>query len=179
MHVMSGEFVEEVWQSVAGLDGRDAEILSTSFAKKQPALVNLILMFSEKMSQGAHELAYYLGLVIWQCYHESSQKRLKSISENAVIQQHERVQQWLESMEAVDNRFLIQRIQNLADHKQPAILQYIVEAIFESDSEEGEDTVVLTPDEEGGLFTILKVVMDCLDQAWTQDCSKSPTGGGR
>lgn len=102
-----------------------------------------------------------MALVIWKCYEGHFKHQLREIPSDEVIEEHEKNEKWLGSLEKVDSRFLSKRILNGADYKQRYILQYIVETIFES----GGEDIHLTPDEEGSLFIILKVHMNCLDLA--------------
>ncbi len=155
-------WVDETWQEIGDLqDEMKAAKLSQSFAKKQPALAEFILTFTQDLSNEAHEHAYYVGLVVWRCYESYFKGRFREITSDEVIEQHEKMETWLGQLEKTDERFLAKRIMNKADYEQKHILQYIVEAIFES---RGAD-INLTEDEEGMLFMVLKVHMDCLDLA--------------
>jgi len=130
---ISNEWVEETWQEIGSLqDEMKAAALSQSFTKKQPALAEFILTFTKDLSTDAHELAYYIALVVWRCYESHFKQQLREIQSDEVIEEHKKTDKWLGSLEKVDSRFLSKRILNGADYEQRYILQYIVEAIFES-----------------------------------------------
>lgn len=155
-------WVDETWQKIGGLqDEKKAAKLAQSFTKKQPALAKFILTFTQDLSSEAHELAYYVGLVVWRCYESYFKGKLCKITRDEVIAQYEKMETWLDELEKTEERFLAKRILNKADYKQKHVLQYIVEAIFESRGE----NVNLTENEEGLLFMVLKVHMDCLDSS--------------
>ena len=53
-------------------------------------------------------------------------------------------------------------IASLQTSKQPYVVNYVADALMEED--EGEDALVLTEDQKGFLFMILKSVIDVLDE---------------
>ena len=56
----------------------------------------------------------------------------------------------------------LDRISSLQTSKQPYVVNYVADALMEED--EGDDALVLTEEQKGFLFLILKAVIDVLDQ---------------
>ena len=67
----------------------------------------------------------------------------------------------MERLEGAHDKFL-DRIVSLQTSKQPHVVRYVADAVMEED--EGEDTLILTEEQKGFLFLILKAVIDVLDQ---------------
>jgi len=67
----------------------------------------------------------------------------------------------MERLEGSHEKFL-DRIASLQTSKQPHVVNYVVDALMEED--EGEDALVLTEEQKGFLYLLLKTVIDVLDQ---------------
>jgi hypothetical protein len=162
LHPISNKCVEQAWQDIGGkVAPAEIEALSRRFATSQEALAAYILACTEELSQNAHELAYYSGLVIWQCYERSLAGPLRKITSDDVTRHHEALERQLLALQGVDDRIIERRILHSDDYPQPALLKYMVEVIYESAADAGE----LTPDEQGELFICLRVVTDALESA--------------
>ncbi len=156
------QFVDDTWMEVASVEDEDLAVaLSQFFSKKQPALSEFLLSFSQDLSEDARELAFYIGLVVWRSYEKYFNEKLRCIQSDEVVEQYKMVEQWIDSFESVEDRFIERRILSQVDCPQRNVLEYIVEAIFDG----GDESVRLTPNDQGGIFLILKVHMDCLDLA--------------
>jgi hypothetical protein len=162
VHPISIECVEQTWQDVGSIaDPDEAAALSRRFSTTQPALATFLLQWTEDLSPAAAELAYYVGLVIWQCYERTLGAPLREIQPDEVTRHYEVLDRQLVALQGVDDRLIERRILYSDDYPQPAILQYMVEAIYDP-SDDGAD---LTPEEQGTLFIALRVVADSLDAA--------------
>ena len=165
---ISEELVEETWMEVGGMtDMTEAANFSREFSKAQPALASFLLEFSRDLSRDAHELAFYMGLVIWNCYEKTALTRAttRELSEEEVIEKYESFDAELGALAGTDERMIERRVLHSKDYPQPAILKYIVETLYEEN--DSPEAVTLTDDEKGELFIIMKVAADCLDAAYS------------
>jgi len=69
----------------------------------------------------------------------------------------------MERVEGAHEKFL-DRIARAQTSRQPYVAKYVVDALMEED--EGEDALVLTEEQKGFLFLLLKTVIDVLEQSW-------------
>jgi hypothetical protein len=66
----------------------------------------------------------------------------------------------MERLEGTNDKFL-DRIADVQTSRQPYVVNYVVDALIEDD--EGKDALVLTEEQKGFLFLLLKTVIDVLD----------------
>jgi hypothetical protein len=163
---ISEALVEETWLEVGGMtDMVEAANLSKKFSKAQPALASFLLEFSRDLSRDAHELAFYMGLVIWRCYEKAAPSRLRKLSEKDIIERHEAFEAELGALVGTDDRMIERKVLHSKEYPQPAILKYIVETLYEEN--DSPEAVPLTDDEKGELFIIMKVAADCLETVYS------------
>ena len=161
---ISEERVEQTWVEIGSLtDMAVAAALSQNFSKAQPALATFLLEFTRDLSKDAHELAFYMGLVIWRCYEQTEPSGIRQVTEKEVIAKHEAFDAELGALAGTDERIIERRVLYSEDYPQPAILKYIVETLYEES--DAPESVELSDNEKGALFIVLKVVADCLDKA--------------
>jgi hypothetical protein len=158
---ITDELVDEICERVGSItDAAEAAALSHRFSKEQPAIASFILALTEELSANAREIAFYVGLVLWQCFEQSSTSPLREVSVKEVEALYDKLDSELTALHGVDERIIERRILYSDDYPEPAILRYIVEAIYEPTAE--HDTP-LTADEQGNLFIVLRVVADSLE----------------
>ncbi|MGZ6209931.1 MAG: hypothetical protein ACXWL9_07290 [Syntrophales bacterium] len=126
----------------------------------QPDLLAFVMKSSEEMGQQVRELAIYMFLVVYRMF-QKTQGKIKKISSEEIIECYEHNEGLVERLEGADEKFL-DRIANVQTSKQPHVVQYVVDALMEE--EEGEDALVLTDQQKGFLFLLLKSVIDVLDE---------------
>jgi hypothetical protein len=114
----------------------------------------------EDMDPEVRELAIYIAFVVYRIF-EGSRNKIKKITSKEIIDCYEDNEDLMGKLEEADEKF-IDRIAGIQISKQPYVMKYVVEALMEG-SEEGDD-VVLTDEDKGFLFLLLKTVVDLLDK---------------
>ncbi len=161
MEPIPEELVEETWQEVAGfaLDREYTEM--TRVSKHQSALVAFIMEFTQKLDQDVRELATYMTFVVHRMFQKGSQKKIKKISAEEIIDCYEANEDLMGSLEGVHEKFL-DRIARVQLSGQPYVMRYVVETLIEAPEE--EDPVALSDEDIGFVFLLLKTVVDVLDK---------------
>ena len=126
----------------------------------QPELLALVMKSSEEMGQEVRELAIYMFLVVYRMFQKAHGK-IKKISSDEIIECYEHNKGLMERLEGAHDRFL-DRIASVQASRQPYVVKYVVDALMEDD--EQEDAVILTEEQKGMLYLLLKTVIDVLDQ---------------
>jgi hypothetical protein len=86
--------------------------------------------------------------------------KVKKISSEEIIERYEHNEGLMERLEGTNDKFL-DRIADVQTSRQPYVVNYVVDALIEDD--EGKDALVLTEEQKGFLFLLLKTVIDVLD----------------
>jgi len=152
--------VERTWKEVAAFTPDKAKREMTKIGNIQPELLAFVTESSKEMSQEVRELAIYMFFVVYRMFQESHGK-IRKISSEEIIECYKHNEGLLERLDGADERFL-DRIASLQTSKQPYVVNYVIDALMEED--EGEDALVLTEEQKGFLFLLLKSVIDVLDQ---------------
>ena len=160
MEPISEKFVEKTWQEVAGYSTNRASKEMQKMGKNQPDLLAFLMALIEDMDPEVRELAIYIAFVVYRIF-EGSQNKIKKITSKEIIDCYEYNEDLIGKLEGADEKF-IDRIARIQISKQPYVMKYVVEALMES-SEEGDD-VVLTDEDSGFLFLLLKTLVDLLDK---------------
>jgi hypothetical protein len=160
MEPISEKFVEKTWQEVAGFSTNRAIKEMQKMGKNQPDLLAFLMALIEDMDPEVRELAIYIAFVVYRIF-EGSQNKIKKITSKEIIDCYEYNEDLIGKLEGADEKF-IDRIARIQISKQPYVMKYVVEALMES-SEEGDD-VVLTDEDSGFLFLLLKTLVDLLDK---------------
>jgi hypothetical protein len=160
MEPISEKFVEKTWQEVAGFSTNRASKEMQKMGKNQPDLLAFLMALIEDMDPEVRELAIYIAFVVYRIF-EGSQNKIKKITSKEIIDCYEYNEDLIGKLEGADEKF-IDRIARIQISKQPYVMKYVVEALMES-SEEGDD-VVLTDEDSGFLFLLLKTLVDLLDK---------------
>lgn len=160
MEPISEKFVEKTWQEVAGFSTNRASKEMQKMGKNQPDLLAFLMALIEDMDPEVRELAIYIAFVVYRIF-EGSRNKIKKITSKEIIDCYEYNEDLIGKLEGADEKF-IDRIARIQISKQPYVMKYVVEALMEG-SEEGDD-VVLTDEDSGFLFLLLKTVVDLLDK---------------
>ena len=154
--------VEETWQEVAAFPPRRAEREMERVAKKQRELLGFIAAYTEELSQEAAELAFYMFFTMHRMFEKSTDGNIKSVRGDEIEGCLDQNESLLERLEGAHEKF-IERVAKVESSHQPFVMKYLVETLIEAP--EGEDPVLLTEEEIGMLFLVLKTVVDALDQS--------------
>ncbi|MGZ3605733.1 MAG: hypothetical protein ACXU9P_12350, partial [Thermodesulfobacteriota bacterium] len=152
--------VEKTWQEVAGFSPDRAKKEMMKIGNTQPDLLEFVMESSQEMGQEVRELAIYMFLVVYRMFQKAHGK-IKKISSEEITECYEHNENLMERLEGADEKFL-DRIASVQTSRQPYVVQYVVDALMEED--EGEDALVLTDEQKGFLFLLLKSVIDVLDE---------------
>jgi len=118
-----------------------------------------IIEFSQDLDQEAKELAMYMFFVVFRMFQKSSHKKIKRISPEKIIEYYEKNENFIQSLEGVHEKFF-ERIARVQLSEQPYVLKYVTETLMEVPYE--EDPILLTEEDAGFVFILLKTVVDVL-----------------
>jgi hypothetical protein len=152
---------KKTWQEVAGFSPDRAKKEMMKIGNTQPDLLAFVTESSKEMGQEVRELAIYMFLVVYRMFQGAHGKIIK-ISSEEIIECYEHNEGLLERLEGAHEKFL-DRVASVQTSRQPYVVNYVVDALMEED-DEGENAVVLTEEQKGFLFLLLKTVIDVLDQ---------------
>ena len=152
--------MEKTWQEVAGFIPDRAKKELIKIGSSQPDLLAFVTDSPQEMAREVRELAIYMFVVVYRAFQKAHGK-VKKISSEEIIECYEHNEGLMERLEGTDEKFL-DRITGVQTSRQPFVVQYVVDALMEED--EGEDALVLTEEQKGFLFLLLKSVIDVLDQ---------------
>jgi hypothetical protein len=155
------EVVEETWQEVAGFAPRQQHKEMGKVAKYQPDLLAFMMEFTEELDQEVKELAIYMFFVVYRIFEKNSKKRIRKISAKEIIECHEYNEGLMKSLEGAHEKFF-ERIARTELSRQPYVIKYVTDTLIEVPEE--EDPVVLTEEDVGFLFLLLKTVVDVVDK---------------
>jgi len=158
METLSEEFVEKIWQEVAGFSPDRATKEMHAMGKAQPDLLAFLLAYADDLQQEVKELAIYISFVVYKMFQNSSRK-IRRITSREIMARHDENALFLEQLEGAHEKIL-ERIAKVTVSKQPYVMKYVLEALME---DSGEDSVALTEDEIGLLFILLKTEIEVLD----------------
>jgi len=161
MEPIPEELVEEIWQETAGFSPDQINKRIKKLSKSQPNLLAFIIEFSQDLDQQVKELAMYMFFVVFRMFQKSSQKKIKRISPEKIIEYYEKNENFIQSLEGVHEKFF-ERIARVQLSEQPYVLKYVTETLMEAPYE--EDPILLTEQDAGFVFMLLKTVVDVLDK---------------
>ena len=160
MEPISEQLVEKTWQEVAGFSPQQAGKEMQKMGKNQPELLAFLMAMTEDMEPDVKELAIYLAFVVYRIF-ESSRSRTKKLTSRVIMPAYESNEALMGSLEDAHEKF-IDRIAGMRSFKQPYVIEFILDALFEK-AEDG-DEVELTDEDRGYLFLLLKTEVDLLDK---------------
>ncbi len=108
------------------------------------------------------ELGVYVFFVVYRIFEKAERGKVKRISAKRVSDAYDRNETHLMKLEGVHDRFF-ERIAEVQVSRQPHVMKYIVDSLMEFG--EAPDEVVLTDDEIGTLFLVLKTVVESFGEA--------------
>jgi hypothetical protein len=155
------ELVEEIWQEAAGFSPYQIDKRIKKLSKSQPYLLVFMIEFSQGLDQEVKELAMYMFFVVFRMFQKSSHKKIKRISPEKIIERYEQNENLIQSLERVHEKFF-ERIARVQLSGQPYVLQYVTETLMEAPYE--QDPILLTEEDVGFVFMLLKTVVDVLDK---------------
>ena len=158
--IIPEDLVETTWQEVAVMPEEKALIEMDRVSKAQPDLLAFVFADTEHLGHDAHELAVYMFFVILRAFEKHFGKKLKRVDHRTVARLQKEIEQTMESLAGADEQ-TFQRAAVAQREKQPFVMRYVVETLFESDEEEIE----LTEEDQGALFLTMKTVTDALNGA--------------
>ncbi|MBT3234729.1 MAG: hypothetical protein HN353_02140 [Bdellovibrionales bacterium] len=161
---ISEDIVGEVWAEFDAIDSESkAESFLESFALKQPSIVEFLSVLTEEFSEEMQELTHYMGLIVYNCYLRSFGD-MRELSANEIGKLFEQENDRLEKLsETEGDESEVE--DDLSNYSQPALIQFIVETLFDLESEESGDEDSLDDQDKGYIFMLLKVEIDCLDRS--------------
>ena len=160
MEPISEKLVEKTWQEVAGFSPQQANKEMQKMGKNQPELLAFLMAMTEDMEPDVKELAIYIAFVVYRMF-ESSRSRTKKLTSREIMSSYESNETLMGSLEDAHEKF-IDRIAGMQSSKQPNVIEYVLDALFE-EAENG-DEVELTDEDRGFLFLLLKTEVDLLDK---------------
>jgi hypothetical protein len=160
MEPISEQLVEKTWQEVAGFSPQQASKEMQKMGKNQPELLAFLMAMTEDMEPEVKELAIYLAFVVYRIF-ESSRSGTKKLTSREIMSAYESNEALMGSLEDAHEKF-IDRIAGMQSSKQPYVIEYVLDALFE-ETDEG-DEVELTDEDRGFLYLLLKTEVDLLDK---------------
>ena len=160
MEPISEKLVEKTWQEVAGFSPQQANKEMQKMGKNQPELLAFLMAMTEDMEPDVKELAIYIAFVVYRIF-ENSRSRTKKLTSREIMSSYESNETLMGSLEDAHEKF-IDRIAGMQNFKQPYVIKYLLDALFE-EAEDG-DEVELTDEDRGFLFLLLKTEVDLLDK---------------
>ena len=160
MDVIPDALVEETWQEMGSWSDEDVRRLMKRIARTQGPLLVFVMTLTEHLSAGAKQLALYLFAMIQRMFWKTP-GRVRRARPTEIEAAYERNLEFLSRFENADERFLEGAASSM-DLSQPFVMKYLVEALIEAPEE--DDPIVLSEEETGELFLILKTVIDTLDK---------------
>ncbi len=168
------DIVEAAWTEVGGLSPDQAMREMQRLMRVQEPLLAFILHRSEDLSQDARELCLYMAVVVYRMYEKAFPPSLPRARPKDVVRAYEANLEWLEQAAGTHERLLMERILPNLDLRQPAVLHYIGECVFEPEDEALE----LSEEDQGQLFLVMKTLVDALDESAARQ-NASPAGKGK
>ena len=150
--------VEATWEEVSSLTDTSASREMDRVAQSQPALLAYVFADTEALSHEVHELAIYMFFVILRMYEKHFGPRLTRLEPQDIEKARKRLEETMDRLIEVDRQDP-SRESIIAGEKQPHVMRYVAECLFEP----GEDEIELSEEERGALFLTLKTVIDAMN----------------
>ena len=160
MKPVSAESVQRTWEELVRMNPARATRLVQTFNREQPAvLAFLVAAGSETLDQDAKEELVFLGTAVWQML-KKGRSKLPTPGPDDLLEAYDRNQKlFLSAAEGGPDASTTALLKAHLDHPQPAILQFIISALFEDSEGEFDDETV------ANLYLCLKSVLDALSEA--------------
>lgn len=166
---ISPEVVERAVEEVAGLSPARGRREVERILQDQEALFSLVMDVTAELSDEAHSMALYLGVVVYRAY-EMAFSDLPAATEDEIAAVFEANQAWLQETETSDEDATPEW-----ELPQPAVMQYVGDCLF-AEEEEPE----LDEEDQGLTFLALKAFVEVLDRcAARRETSPPAKAAGR
>ncbi len=164
MQTLSEEIVERTWQQMAQMPLHKVPKIVERLEKEQPEILAFLMAADyDVLNQDERELLLYLGMTIWEMMRQGTPppKRVGEKRMDRFIERTDQMAEYLMGDSPEDFEDAVEKI--FKGHNQINVLRYAVEALFEMDEDENEDTGV-REEMKGLIFMNLKTVVEALDQ---------------
>lgn len=163
MNVIPGELVEETWREVASSSPAQIQKLGNRIGDTQTDLLSFVLVFTQDLGKDARELAVYLFTVIYRIFENEVPGGLQRVKPQKITAAYERNETQFGRLMNAHERFFEKAAEQIS-LRQPFVMQYLVESLFEPPESEDEK-MSLSEEDTGMLFLTFKTVIDVLDDA--------------
>jgi hypothetical protein len=164
MQTLSEKIVERTWQHMAQMPLHEVPQVVERLEREQPEILAFLLAADyDVLNQDERELLLYLGTAIWEMMRQGT-PRPKRVGEKRMdrcIERTDQMAEYLMGESPGDFEDAVKQI--FKGHNQINVLRYAVEALFEMEEEEEEETGV-REEMKGLIFMSLKTVVEALDQ---------------
>ncbi|MCX7766200.1 MAG: hypothetical protein N2246_05780 [Candidatus Sumerlaeia bacterium] len=169
MKPISRREIDIVLQKINSATTREIKALVNRLAKEQPEILVYLLTVNEDMfSEAERQELVYLGLVVWQTMTQGIKSPVQITAEDIITAENANYDFIASMFQGSPDGYML-AIDNLfKNYSQPALLNFIVEALMEENelSEEDEEMEISPIREEvkGYMLVSLKTIIDCLDK---------------
>ncbi|MBN1351740.1 hypothetical protein JXJ21_20160 [candidate division KSB1 bacterium] len=163
MKPISAKLVEQTWKRQAQLTPSKIQTVVRDFSESQPMILAYLMAMSDSLlNESESELLLYLGTTVWQMM-EAGAHNIELVTETTLEEIEDKNMKMLEYLEGESEDDFIQTVEKIIEgYNQKEVLRYVVEALFESDEDDGQGEI--RDEMIGQIFIFLKVIIDCLDQ---------------
>ena len=161
MEPISEEIADQTWEEITSITSEAGYSESVTISKRQPEVLSYIIEMTEDLEQEVRELAIFMFFVIHRMFQKAYGRDIGTITSEEIIASYQDNEQLLESLGGVHEKFF-ERIARVQMSEQPYVIRYVVETIFEAAHE--EDPILLTEEDMGYLFLMMKTVVDVLNR---------------
>ncbi len=152
------EIVEETWQDVGKYSPDKAVNEMIALGKRQPDLLTFITEYTKDLNGEVQELSIYMFFTIYRMFEKSYNRLIKRVTITKIVKAFDANNKLLGKLGSAHDKFF-NRIAEEQFTKQPYVLKYIVEALFE----ENDDDIELDEQSVSSLFLLMITVVDLLD----------------
>lgn len=156
------ELVEATWKEVASFSPSRARAEMLKLGNKQSNLLAFVTTYLDEIRAEAAELGVYVFFVVHRIFEKAERSKLKRISAKRISDAYDRNEALLMKLHGAHDRFF-ERVAKVEVAGQPHVMKYVVDTLMEFG--EAPDEVVLSEEETGALFLVLKTTIDALDEA--------------
>jgi len=160
--IVDSSLMDATWRSVGGAPTAEIRRMQKQSGKEQEELTSFVLGFTSDLGPDALGLALYVHLVVAQAFHRSRAKFGK-------VKAGKIDRAWKDNFAVINE--LKSAGHTLAPFtfpvhltSEPAVLQYIVEALTEHDD---ADPISLSSDDFWRILQVLKTYCDCMHDVCT------------
>ncbi|MCK5404719.1 MAG: hypothetical protein KAI75_05790 [Desulfobulbaceae bacterium] len=168
MSIVSLATVEETWQEVAGFSTVKAHHEMQELNRKQGDFLAYFVELTKTFDKDVSSFAIFLFFSVYRMFERHANKDIPKVSADEVMKFHERNEDFIANLSGVHDR-LLDRIANAQIEGQPHVMKYVVDSLFEA-PEKAE--VLLSPEETGYLYLLLKTAVDLLSDITSRQSKK-------